>query len=169
MFIIQRSTATYFFGTDPWSPQKTLKPVPTLRHRLTKCFCQQTPPEKMKMRYTPACWSTWRTWGAYNMNVCTVVFESTLSPHNHVLTLDLPANQPVFAQMRIRLETERESCRHHLSQSTQCHTMSWQGHMSNSARQFHGTWHCTQCKHVGLHRDRTNLLAVVSVNPSDPV
>jgi len=67
--------------------------------------------------------------------------------------------------MRIRVETER----HHLSLSTQCHSMSCQGHMSNSASQLHGTWHRTQCKHAVLHRGRTNLPAAVSVNPSHPV
>jgi hypothetical protein len=71
--------------------------------------------------------------------------------------------------MRIRVETERESCRHHLSLSTQCHSMSCQGHMSNSASQLHGTWHRTPWKHVVLHRGRTNLPAAVSVNPSHPV
>jgi hypothetical protein len=53
----------------------------------------------MKMRYAPACWSTWRAWGVCNMNVCVVVFESTLSPHKHVLTLGLPA----FLQCRTYL------------------------------------------------------------------
>ncbi len=50
MFITQRSTPTYFFGTDPPSPQKTLIDVPTLPHRwefpkkmLHVSFCLASP------------------------------------------------------------------------------------------------------------------------------
>jgi hypothetical protein len=39
------------------------------------------------------------------------------------------------------------SCRHHLSHSTQCHSMSCYKHMSNSDRQLHGTRHRTHSSH----------------------
>ena len=43
--------------------------------------------------------------GSYNMNVCVVVSESLVFPHNHVLTLGLPAfcsDEPTLLLVKLR-------------------------------------------------------------------
>ena len=108
MFITQRSTPVYFLTFSEQTLDHIKKPLKLyqLYHIVEKSFMSAKYEEANEGYYTVTQYLTVFGLHTCNMNVCEVVSESMLFPHNHVLTLVLPAFCSAAPTLVIHLRPE---------------------------------------------------------------